>query len=248
MTPRVVVFDFDETLAESKQPLTPRMASLMSLLLERAPVAIASGGKLEILHENGVDRLPEGSRHENLYLLPTCGAALYAHRDGSWDAIYAELLSEEEGRFIREAIESAIRETSLIDLDSPSHGERIEFRGSQVTLSALGQSAPIHEKKAWDPDRVKRPVLRDAIARLVPGFDVKTGGATSFDITKPGINKAFGIRKLSEHVGIPISEMLYVGDALFPGGNDEIVIGTGIATRQTSGPEETERIIEELLG
>jgi hypothetical protein len=41
--------------------------------------------------------------------------------------------------------------------------------------------------------------------------------------------------------------MLYIGDALFPGGNDEVVKETGIETRQTSGPEETARIIRELL-
>jgi hypothetical protein len=41
--------------------------------------------------------------------------------------------------------------------------------------------------------------------------------------------------------------MLFVGDALYPGGNDEVVISTGAQTRSTSGPPETNKIIEELL-
>jgi hypothetical protein len=41
--------------------------------------------------------------------------------------------------------------------------------------------------------------------------------------------------------------MLYVGDALFPGGNDEIVKETGIPTQQVSGPAETKEIIEKVL-
>ena len=40
--------------------------------------------------------------------------------------------------------------------------------------------------------------------------------------------------------------MLYVGDALYPGGNDAAVIPTGIRTISTSGPVETESIIDDL--
>jgi phosphomannomutase len=31
-------------------------------------------------------------------------------------------------------------------------GELIEDRGSQITFSAIGQQAPLEEKKRWDPD------------------------------------------------------------------------------------------------
>jgi hypothetical protein len=81
----------------------------------------------------------------------------------------------------------------------------------------------------------------------LPEFDVKTGGSTSIDVTRPGINKAYGVRKISEHLGIPIGEMLYIGDALFPGGNDAVVKETGIPTQQTSGPDETAEMIRALL-
>jgi hypothetical protein len=91
-------------------------------------------------------------------------------------------------------------------------------------------------------------VLRDAVAKRLPEYDVKSGGSTSIDVTRHGINKAYGIRKLSEHLAIPIEEMLYVGDALFPGGNDEVVKETGIPTRQVADPDETEEVIKELLG
>jgi hydroxymethylpyrimidine pyrophosphatase-like HAD family hydrolase len=161
--------------------------------------------------------------------------------------VYEELLSIEEAALIKAAIKEAIEETGLIDLSIDSHGERIEHRGSSVALSALGQTAPLAEKLLWDPERTKRPILREAIARRLVNYDVRTGGSTSFDVTKPGLNKAYGVRKLSEYLSIPISDMLYIGDALFPGGNDEVVKETGIETRQTSGPDETARIIEGLL-
>ena len=61
------------------------------------------------------------------------------------------------------------------------------------------------------------------------------------------MTKAYGVRRLSEIIDLPISGMLYVGDALFPGGNDEIVKETGIETQQVDGPVETAKVIEKFL-
>jgi phosphomannomutase len=47
---------------------------------------------------------------------------------------------------------------------------------------------------------------------------VRLGGTTSVDVTKPGIDKAYGIRKLRDTLGIAIEEMIFIGDALFPAG------------------------------
>ncbi len=247
MTPQAIVFDLDDTLAKSKQPIAPSMAAALAALLRKMPVAIATGGTYAIVQENVVARLPEDADLGNLYLLPTCGAALYEYREGAWRAVYEETLSDKECEAIREGIDRALARTGVIDLAEEPFGERVEYRGSQVTLSALGQRAPLARKVAWDPDRTKRTLLRDAIAEELPQFSVKTGGTTSCDITKPGVDKAFGVRKLAEHLGIPTASMLYVGDALFPGGNDEVVKEAGVRTEETSGPEDTERIIGDLL-
>lgn len=73
------------------------------------------------------------------------------------------------------------------------------------------------------------------------------GGTTSIDITKPGIDKAYGINKLKEILGIEISEMLFIGDALFKGGNDHAARKTGVDCIQVRDPEETKRIIETVI-
>ncbi|MBU1292725.1 HAD-IIB family hydrolase [Patescibacteria group bacterium] len=244
---RSVIFDLDETLAESKQPMSEKMAGVFALLLSRVPVAVISGGKFSIMLAHVANRLPEGTATDNLYILPTCGAALYEYKNESWHAVYEETLSDIDMEVIERGIERAVTKTELIDLRTPSHGERIERRGSQVTLSALGQTAPLSEKVLWDPERTKRTLLHATLSEELPQFSVKTGGTTSFDITKPGIDKAYGVTKFSEHVGIPVSEMLYVGDALFPGGNDAVVIETGISTYAVTRPDETYSLIEELL-
>jgi len=78
----------------------------------------------------------------------------------------------------------------------------------------------LEEKDKWDPDFAKRKKIKAILDPLIPGFSVRLGGATSIDVTKPGIDKAYGIRKLRDLLNISLKEMIYVGDALFVGGND----------------------------
>lgn len=248
MIPKLVAFDLDGTLARSKQAIDTEMGAILSKLLNKTKVALTSGGALAQLQHQVAEHLPGGSQLENLYLLPTSGAALFEFRDGAWRPIYEERLSEVEIVNIKNAMQQGATETGVIDFSMPSSGERIENRGSQVTLSALGQQASIVEKEAWDPTGEKREKLREVIAAKLSGFDVKIGGSTSIDVTEAGVNKAFGIRKLSTHLNIPVEEMLYVGDALQIGGNDEVVKETGIPVRAVADPDETVRVIEALLG
>jgi hypothetical protein len=126
-------------------------------------------------------------------------------------------------------------------------GDVIEDRGSQITFSALGQQAPLPEKKQWDPDFNKRKKLKAIIDKLIPEFSVRLGGTTSVDITKPGIDKAYGIRKLRDNLGIGLDEMIFIGDALFPGGNDYPAKEAGVLSIQVSAIDETKRVIEAIV-
>jgi HAD superfamily hydrolase (TIGR01484 family) len=161
--------------------------------------------------------------------------------------IYEERLSEKEAAAIEAAMKAAAEETHIINFAEHSWGERIENRGAQVTLSALGQQAPVALKKEWDPDHAKRKSLQENIQTKLPQFSVKYGGKTSIDVTKPGIDKAYGARKLCERLGIPEKEALYVGDELQPGGNDEAIYKTDVPTKEVANPTETMRFIESLF-
>ena len=126
-------------------------------------------------------------------------------------------------------------------------GEQIEDRGSQITFSALGQQAPIEEKKKWDPDFTKRKKIKALLDNLIPEFSVRLGGTTSVDVTKPGVDKAYGIRKLRDTLGIAIQEMIFIGDALFPGGNDYPAKEAGVVSIQVRDPNEAKRVIEAIV-
>jgi hypothetical protein len=126
-------------------------------------------------------------------------------------------------------------------------GEIIEDRGSQITYSALGQQAPLEAKEKWDPDHAKRKKIKALLDTYIPEFSVRMGGATSIDITKPGIDKAYSIRKLRDLLGISLKEMIYIGDALFVGGNDYPAEEAGVVSIPVRDPQETKRVTETII-
>jgi phosphomannomutase len=245
--PPLIMFDLDQTLAESKQALSPHMAELVARLLRQTRVAVISGGGFPQFLKQVVAQLPPSAKLSNLYLLPTSGAAMYEWKNGTWRKVYEKHLSQVDATKIKGAVRAVAKETGIIDFTKPSYGERIEYRGSEVSVSALGQEAPIDEKQAWDPDKSKRRLLQQRLAVLLPEFSVGMGGATTIDITKKGVDKAYGIVKTAEHLSLPTHEMLYVGDQLEPGGNDEAATHTAIKTHAVKNPAETAFFISSLL-
>ncbi len=241
---KLIVFDLDGTLAESKAALDDEMAERLRGLLSILQVAVISGGNWPQFETQLLANLPHEERLKNLSLLPTCGTKFFRYQ-GLWQEIYSEDFTEGEKETIISALKRAL---DLADF-KPGRlwGKLIEDRGSQFTFSALGQQAPLKEKRKWDPDFARRTKIKSFLDTLIPEFSVRMGGATSIDITKSGIDKAYGIRKLRDILGIEIKEMIFIGDALFPGGNDHPARGTGVVCIQVRDPGETKRVIEAIL-
>lgn len=241
---QLVVFDLDGTLAKSKAPLGAEMGQLLGDLMEVARVAIISGGTWAQFQKQLLPFLPTDDRLKKMSMLPTTGTRFLAY-DGEWRQLYAEDFTPEDKTKIIASLDKAIDQSGF---RSAKHwGELIEDRGSQITLSALGQEAPLEEKKSWDPDFAKRKKIKAILDPMLPDFSVTLGGATSIDITRPGIDKAYGIHKLQEELDIPIARMLFVGDALFPGGNDYPARSTGVECIQVRDPLETEHVIRAFI-
>lgn len=241
---QLIVFDLDGTLAESKSAVDAEMVLLLNTLLGFTKVAIISGGDWPQFEKQILAQGLAGVGLLNLSLLPACGTKFYRYTT-AWAPLYSEDLTKEEKLRIITALNQT---TAQLGFETTNvWGAQIEDRGSQITFSALGQTAPILEKKAWDPDFTKRKKMQEMLAKIIPEFSVGLGGTTSVDVTKPGIDKAYGIQKLEEmlHVGKP--EMLFLGDALFPGGNDYPVKEAGVASIQVRDPDETKRIIETII-
>lgn len=240
---QLIVFDLDGTLAESKSDVDAEMVSLLDALLRVAKVAIISGGdwpqfEKQILSHNFA---PEGL--SNLSLLPACGTKFFSYRS-EWLPIYSEDLTPVEKKEIISSLKIASELLGYVPVKV--WGEVIEDRGSQITYSALGQKAPLVQKKAWDPDFAKRKQMQTLLVKSIPEFSVRLGGTTSVDVTRAGIDKAYGIRKLVEILCIRQGDMIFVGDAIFPGGNDYPVKEAGVDSIEVRDSTETKRVIEAI--
>ncbi|AJR24318.1 MULTISPECIES: HAD-IIB family hydrolase [Sphingobium] len=241
----LIAFDLDGTLAESKQPLREAMGDALARLLQVAHVAVISGGDWPQFDKQVASRLPERADRSRLWLMPTTGTKLYTHRDGQWTPVYAELFEEAQKQAILAAFDASLEATGFVPEEV--WGERIEDRGSQITFSALGQQAPIHAKDGWDPDFAKRKVIQADLRQRLPGLSINMGGATSIDITREGVDKAYGLKKLRDASGIALEAMMFIGDAIFPGGNDYPAKQLGLDTVRVRDPQETLAVIDAIV-
>jgi phosphomannomutase len=242
---KLIVFDLDGTLAESKAAIDEAMAARIAALLTVAKMAVISGGDWPQFEKQVIGRLPKKSHLKNLYILPTSGTKFYEYKS-KWKQVYAENFSKKQRDKIISSLNQAVDESGY--KATKTWGELIEDRGSQITYSGLGQQAPLPEKSKWDPDFEKRKKIKMRLDTMIPEFAINLGGATSIDITRKGIDKKYGMHKLRDVLGIKISEMIFIGDAIFPGGNDYPARQSGAFSICVKDPNETKRVVEGIIG
>ena len=223
---KVLAFDLDDTLAVTKSPVSDRMAVLLGRLLEHYDVCVITGGTFKQIRSQVIDRLSVSPQQlARFHAMPTCGTRYYRY----------------------DALEKTAKDMSIW-CDEPA-GEIIEDRISQITMSALGQQATPEDKYAWaEKFKDVRPVYRDKVAEQLPGLEVRIGGTTSTDITRPGIDKAYGIGKLIDALDISKDEVLFFGDKLNEGGNDYPVKMMGVDSIAVDGWETTAYALDGVLG
>lgn len=259
---KLIAFDQDDTINITKLPIDSEMALLIKELLEKFKVCIISGTNWEVMKINDVNTLKNIGpiNWENYMIMPTTGTQFWRYIgdkseelldgqviDDGFKREYAYFLTNKQITKITSIIEETSRSLGYW-CENPV-GEIIENRGSQVTFSALGQWATPEEKQAWDPDMKKRKAI---VSLLEPelvelGLEIGIGGSTSIDVTLPGIDKAYGMRRLMEETELKKEDILFIGDKLQPGGNDYPVKAFGIDTIEVRNAEDTKWILRGIL-
>lgn len=242
---KLIAFDLDGTLAPSKSALPDSIAEQIRELLTHKQVCVISGGKFAQFEVQLIGNLQaDNSLLHNLHIMPTCGTRYFRFDDvvSDWKQLYAEDIEEPDKKKIISALEEGIDALGL--REAKPWGELIEDRGSQITFSALGQEAPVDAKEKWDPNGDKKLKLRNYVADLIPEFEVRAGGSTSIDITKLGIDKAYGMHKLMDALSVTQDEILFVGDRLTEGGNDYPVKAMGIDCIEVESWKDTKLVVE----
>lgn len=245
VTPKAVIFDLDDTLAESFTPPTDGILHKLLTLSQKMPVAIMSGAAFERMERDILQRIPTKPTDAQFYIFSDSAAQCHVWKRDAWGEAYTFPLSPEERAHIKTAILAAVAESGITSEHADT--SRILDRSTSVAFTAFPATATQDEKKAWDPSGEKRHQLVELLRAKLPDFEVLIGGKTTIDVTRLGITKAYGVEWLVKELGIPAPEMLFVGDGFYPGGNDAAVIPTGVHTKHITSPKETEEVIDRLL-
>ncbi len=245
---KLIVFDLDGTLTESKSDLDEEMAELLRKLLEIKLIAVIGGAKYEIFQRQFLSKLEISSELlKNLFLFPTTATTFYKHNGISWEEVYRDDLTIDEKEKIFAAFEKTFQELGYKHAEK-IFGELIEDRGTQITFSALGNEAPLEAKEKWNKEN---PDIRSKMEKILqghlPDMEAKVAGLTSIDVTRIGIDKGYGVRQISKYLSVPLEDMLFIGDAFGPERNDEAVLETGVLSYEVKGVGDTKELVRYIL-
>ncbi len=250
----LIVFDLDGTLAPTKAQMDSEMAGLIKQLLSVKKVALIGGGKLQLFQHQFLSQLKVPKELlKNLSLFPTTGTTFLRYQSG-WKKVYAHNLTKAEVKQITEAVKRVLEEIKYKPA-AKTYGKILENRGSQVSWSALGQDVVkvlgekgIDLKNKWREENTPLKLkIAKHLRKYLPNLEVHAAGHTTIDVTKKGIDKGYGLRQMEKYLKVKIKDMLFVGDAIFPGGNDYAVVRTGVDYFPVKDPEDTKKIIREVL-
>jgi phosphomannomutase len=216
---KTFIADIDDTICPSTKPISAAMAREVDRLVAAGRTfAFISGSTVDQIGEQLTPHLTQPH-----HLLGATGThyVKVTYRGGGpvREEVYREGFSDAERKEILDAVEALIAKFGIKPMTSKE--DQLQDRGSQITLSAVGRHAPDAAKRAYDPDSAKRREwLKFLKERLGDRFSYRIGGTTSVDVTRMGIDKAWGIRRFLEHNRLSPGETLFFGDKLGPDGND----------------------------
>src|SRR3989338_7028934 len=113
--PKLVAFDLDGTLAESKQRVSAEMGELVAGLLERMPVAVMSGASFKQFEVQFLPALPVDTQFSKLHLFPDNGAICFVYQQERWQVRYEHSFSKPERARVMQALTEAMAETGFAE-------------------------------------------------------------------------------------------------------------------------------------
>ena len=227
-----IFFDLDKTLTVSRTPMPPAHQELFERLCKEKDVVVVTGGSAAQIREQVTPRF------DGKYWILAQSGNDARGKDSS--VIWGETLNAAQAKAVADFIQIL---KNYFNVSVKDEGDLVENRGAQITYSVLGFHEDVAKKYAFDPDDSKRGAALAAFPAEVKkfmsvGIEVTPAGTTSFNFILAGKHKGFNIARFIEHEGWKKEDCVYVGDALFPGGNDESVIGV-IPTHPVKDPDET---------
>ena len=250
---KIIVFDVDQTICESKSNIDKEMSELLCDLLKIKQVAILSGGSCDLLENIVFKQMSCRDLFHNGYIFGQVGTYLKMYKNNNWECIYALTFPVNDIDIIIKNMQELVNQEKE-KFTNKLQGRIIENRETSITITLAGQDSPYEFKKDWNrinnEERKKFFLLVKDYLYKTFGENVYTaslGGTSSIDITQYGKDKAYAINYMVDNFDITLKEILFLGDALYEGGNDYIVRSTGIEVIQVKDIQETKKYIRSII-
>ncbi len=244
---RIFIFDVDNTIADSYGPVHKNNAKIICNLLKVGKIVIfATDRSRNLIEEKVLALLPCDKKYfSQIHLLPAGGAAMYSWKEKDWVEIFAERMDSAQENTIVKMYKKALTtvDKNLLDTE-PSI---LNKNSLMLSCSALLPTASKQERLHWDPDQSKRKKIIQLIQNKLRGFDIGIGGSATINITMPQVNKAYGVEKLFKILDLSKRDSIFVGDAIYPGGNDYCMLETNIDTIPVENPDDTVNKLQMFL-
>lgn len=238
--PKHFFFDLDKTLTVSRTPMALPHQEIFERLCNSRDVIVVTGGTVEHIREQVTPRF-EGK----YFVLAQSGNHAI---DISGSELWREAISDAQAEVIYACIEKLRAHFAFAEKDPNDH---VEHRGAQISYSVVGFRADTETKYAFDPDDTKRAAALAAfpedLKRLKEaGIEAVPAGTTSYNFILLGKHKGYNVGRFTNHMGWKRDDCVYVGDALFPGGNDQSVVGV-VPTKEVTSPDDTFAYLADLI-
>ena len=240
MIKTAVLFDIDNTLTPPRQPITEPMVKVLNHL--QVPFHVAAGSDLDLLIDQFFEPLYDFGFRKQFDAFLSNGAIHYRcdySKARSIEVISSfnirEYLGKANYAFV---IDTLKRTLHLPEFQLPPQieavGETIVFRGSMINFTTIGRvkregpEAQRNRKNFVEFDRAygyRQKILhhlKREWSSLIEerGLTITLGGQTSFDIGIMGKDKTNAVRTLLD---TGVERLVFMGDALFEGGNDAAI-------------------------
>lgn len=225
------IFDMDCTLTESRAQIKKQMAEGLQKILDKGGDIVVITGADNPRIKKQMKGAPKG--------------ITYLSQNGNCCKYWEHKLNQEQKNVILEHIHliKEIYSDLFVDVD---HNDLIQDRGCQITFSLVGHHADPKRKKVFDPDGERRSKIITEHAFVHPELMARLGGTTSIDYTLENGSKGENIRALLKVKDWQAEDCLYMGDAIYPNGNDGTLVGIVPNLINVDGPGETLKIVNKL--
>lgn len=246
---KLLIFDYDKTLARPLSIPSNEMLIETARLLGDNYFAVMSGGRtLQQIRDWLVTKIPvdDSSLLNHIFICPSYGNKIYQWNDGNLDLIYeAEKMPQCDRDYIYESLRS---------IQWPQFGiedvreEQIKDKGAYISIDCFGKDASKRIREEWDPDKIKRQPAKSGLDEIFKGrFDVFASGRTTIDIVAKGNNKADNTKRLAKMLDIPLKNVVFTGDEFQEYGNDYPLLSLkDVTINIIESPEETLEIVRKM--